>query len=139
MEKFVELFYKNQKDTFMSDVIELDQVPGYFMITLNKICFTWTDINAINCKRKIELSFHNMDTFKTCLVKALNLRFWKDKPFFNEQEYLLQESFFKMVHEIKNKEEQRNQLFELMIEEAEGRSATLKVGKGSVYKEKKAE
>ena len=41
--------------------------------------------------------------------------------------------------EIEKKEEHRNQLFDLMIEEAEGRSATSKIGKGSVYKEKKAE
>ncbi len=33
----------------------------------------------------------------------------------------------------------RNQLFELVIEEAEGRSPTSKVGKGLVYREKKAE
>jgi hypothetical protein len=41
--------------------------------------------------------------------------------------------------EIQKKEEYRNQLFDLMIAEAEGRSATSKIGKGSVYKEKKAE
>jgi hypothetical protein len=35
--------------------------------------------------------------------------------------------------------EQKNQLFSLVIEEAEGRSATQKLGKGSVYREKKEE
>ena len=34
---------------------------------------------------------------------------------------------------------QRSMLFELIVEEAEGRSPTAKTGKGSVYKEKKAE
>ena len=51
----------------------------------------------------------------------------------------LKEENSALLSEIKEKEEQRNQLFDLMIEEAEGRSATLKVGKGLVYKEKKAE
>jgi hypothetical protein len=51
----------------------------------------------------------------------------------------LKEENLALTSEIKKKEEHRNQLFDLIIEEAEGRSATLKVGKGSVYKEKKAE
>ncbi len=41
--------------------------------------------------------------------------------------------------EVKQKEELRNKLFSMMIEEAEGRSPTSKIGKGSVYREKKAE
>jgi len=44
-----------------------------------------------------------------------------------------------LTNEIKQKEELRNSLFTLMIEEAEGRSPTSRVGKGSVYNEKKAE
>ena len=51
---------------------------------------------------------------------------------------LKQENEF-LSSEIKKKEELRNNLFNLMIEEAEGRSATSKVGKGGVYREKKAE
>jgi len=45
----------------------------------------------------------------------------------------------KLNSEVLKKEEYRNKLFDLLIEEAEGRSATSKIGKGSVYKEKKAE
>jgi hypothetical protein len=52
---------------------------------------------------------------------------------------LLKQENDRLNAEIIKKEEHRNQLFNLMIEEAEGRSATLKIGKGSVYKEKKAE
>jgi len=44
-----------------------------------------------------------------------------------------------MAIEIKQKEELRNKLFNIVIEEAEGRSPTAKIGKGIVYKEKKAE
>jgi hypothetical protein len=44
-----------------------------------------------------------------------------------------------LTNEIRQKEELRNSLFTLMIEEAEGRSPTSRVGKGSVYNEKKAE
>ena len=40
---------------------------------------------------------------------------------------------------IKNKEEQREQLFNMIIKEAEGKSPTGKIGKGPVYREKKAE
>lgn len=45
----------------------------------------------------------------------------------------------RLSDEIVKKEEYRSLLFNLMIEEAEGRSATNKVGKGLVYKEKKTE
>jgi hypothetical protein len=45
----------------------------------------------------------------------------------------------KLTDEVKKKEELRNSLFNLMMEEAEGRSPTSKLGKGAVYKEKKAE
>ncbi len=41
--------------------------------------------------------------------------------------------------DIKNKEEQRNLLFDMIIKEAEGRSPTGIIGKGPVYREKKAE
>ncbi|MEN8118930.1 MAG: DUF4407 domain-containing protein [Bacteroidota bacterium] len=41
--------------------------------------------------------------------------------------------------EIKNKELQRNLLFDMIIKEAEGRSPTGIIGKGPVYREKKAE
>jgi hypothetical protein len=44
-----------------------------------------------------------------------------------------------LKEEIKQKEDLRNKLFSMMIEEAEGRSPTSKIGKGSVYREKKAE
>ncbi|NJO90078.1 MAG: DUF4407 domain-containing protein, partial [Chloroflexia bacterium] len=44
-----------------------------------------------------------------------------------------------LKEEIKQKEELRNKLFSMMIEEAEGRSPTSKIGKGSVYIEKKLE
>jgi len=45
----------------------------------------------------------------------------------------------KLTNELKQKEELRNSLFSMMIEEAEGRSPTSKMGKGAVYKEKKDE
>lgn len=45
----------------------------------------------------------------------------------------------KLRTEFKNKETQRNSLFEMIIKEAEGRSPTGVVGKGPVYREKKAE
>jgi len=41
--------------------------------------------------------------------------------------------------DIKNKEEQRNLLFDMIIKEAEGRSPTGIIGKGPVYREKKTE
>jgi hypothetical protein len=52
---------------------------------------------------------------------------------------LLKKENERLNSEVQKKEEQRDQLFNLMIEEAEGRSATSKIGKGAVYKEKKAE
>lgn len=45
----------------------------------------------------------------------------------------------RLIQEIKVKEEHRNRLFTMMIEEAEGKSGTAKVGKGGVYREKKEE
>ena len=45
----------------------------------------------------------------------------------------------KLTNELKQKEELRNSLFSMVIEEAEGRSPTSKMGKGAVYKEKKEE
>lgn len=42
-----------------------------------------------------------------------------------------------MALQLKYKETERNKLFELVIKEAEGQSATAKIGKGPVYKEKK--
>lgn len=41
--------------------------------------------------------------------------------------------------EVKDKEEKRNLLFDMIIKEAEGRSPTGIIGKGPVYREKKAE
>ena len=41
--------------------------------------------------------------------------------------------------EVKQKEELRDKLFNMMIAEAEGRSPTSKIGKGKVFREKKAE
>ncbi|MDF1549584.1 MAG: DUF4407 domain-containing protein [Bacteroidales bacterium] len=43
------------------------------------------------------------------------------------------------INEIKKKEQLRNELFKMVIEEAEGRSPTSRIGKGNVYREKKAE
>ncbi len=60
-----------------------------------------------------------------------------DKEFENIS--LLKEENSQLKSEIQKKEENRRLLFDLMIAEAEGRSPTLKVGKGSVFKEKKAE
>jgi hypothetical protein len=60
-----------------------------------------------------------------------------DKEF--EQIDILKKETELLKTEIQKKEEHRNLLFNLMIEEAEGRSATSKVGKGAVYKEKKEE
>jgi hypothetical protein len=45
----------------------------------------------------------------------------------------------KLKEEIRKKEELRDKLFSMTIEEAEGRSPTSKMGKGTVYREKKAE
>lgn len=45
----------------------------------------------------------------------------------------------KLAKQITDKENLRNKLFNMMIEEAEGRSPTSAVGKGVVYAEKKAE
>lgn len=42
-----------------------------------------------------------------------------------------------LINEIKQKEAERNRLFEMIIKEAEGKSATGAVGKGPVYREKK--
>jgi hypothetical protein len=52
---------------------------------------------------------------------------------------ILKEENAKLKSEILKKEEYRDRLYNFMIEEAEGKSATLKVGKGNVFKEKKAE
>lgn len=52
---------------------------------------------------------------------------------------MLEQENRKLRDEIARKEEQRTQLFNLFIAEAEGRSPTQKVGKGPVYREKKAE
>jgi len=41
--------------------------------------------------------------------------------------------------EVKQKEKLRDKLFNMLIEEAEGRSPTSKIGKGAVYREKKEE
>ncbi len=45
----------------------------------------------------------------------------------------------KLLNEIKEKEKNRNELFDKVIKEAEGQSPTGIVGKGPVYREKKAE
>lgn len=42
-----------------------------------------------------------------------------------------------MALQLKSKEAQRNELFAMVVAEAEGRSATGKMGKGSVFREKK--
>lgn len=60
-----------------------------------------------------------------------------DKEFENVAE--LKQENETLQSQIKEKEELRNKLFNMMIEEAEGRSPTSKIGKGNVYKEKKAE
>lgn len=57
---------------------------------------------------------------------------------FSEIEYLQNQNqkYEKVIDDLML---QRSMLFELIVEEAEGRSPTAKTGKGSVYKEKKAE
>lgn len=55
---------------------------------------------------------------------------------FDEIEKLLKENE-KMAMQIKEKEMQRNSFFQLVINEAEGKSGTGIMGKGPVYKEKK--
>ena len=57
---------------------------------------------------------------------------------FNEIENLKTENN-RLNDEIKEKEKQRNELFDKVIKEAEGQSPTGIVGKGPVYREKKAE
>ncbi len=57
---------------------------------------------------------------------------------FNQIENLKLENDY-LRNEIKNKEEQRELLFNMIITEAEGKSPTGKIGKGPVYREKKAE
>ena len=51
----------------------------------------------------------------------------------------LEEDNKQMNKSLREKEEQRMQLFNLLVEEAEGRSPTGVIGKGPVYKEKKIE
>lgn len=51
----------------------------------------------------------------------------------------LEEENLKLREEISRKEEQRNQLFSMIVEEAEGLSPTRAIGKGPVYREKKNE
>jgi hypothetical protein len=45
----------------------------------------------------------------------------------------------RLLDDLKTKEDYRNQLFQLIMEEAEGRSPTGKTGKGPVYREKREE
>ncbi len=49
----------------------------------------------------------------------------------------LRETNAQLLNEIKQKEAERNRLFEMIIKEAEGKSATGAIGKGPVYREKK--
>lgn len=69
--------------------------------------------------------------------RALNYKNMVFKEF-DQIEALTKENQ-RLIDEITKKENYRNQLFTMIVEEAEGRSPTQKVGKGPVYKEKKAE
>ncbi|MFN8259215.1 MAG: DUF4407 domain-containing protein [Bacteroidales bacterium] len=67
--------------------------------------------------------------------KNIDLNVMVDSEY--EDVALLKQENEKLYNELKQKEELRNKLFNLMIEEAEGKSPTARIGKGSVYKEKK--
>lgn len=88
----------------MDDNVVLDGLPGYFLISDRSVSFSWIDVNYINSKRKIEMHFKNVDEFKEILLKILHVRFWKDRPIYDENEYLLQEAFSQMMNEAQNKE-----------------------------------
>jgi hypothetical protein len=65
---------------------------------------------------------------------------YQDKVFeeFDEIGHLEKENVL-LQQNIRDKEGKRLELFQIMMEEAEGRSPTQRMGKGSVYKEKKME
>jgi len=73
-------------------------------------------------------------------IKSQNLINYKnlsDKEF--DQIKILKTENERLNSEIIEKEKKRNELFDKVIKEAEGKSPTGKIGKGPVYREKKAE
>ena len=81
------------------------------------------EINAVLVNEKTESSIK--------YNQLVNKEFNQIEVFKTENENLRKD--------IKNKEDKRNLLFDMIIKEAEGRSPTGIIGKGPVYREKKAE
>ena len=106
-------------------------VPRFFLAVLLAI------VIAEPLKLKLFENEINQELVRIQQDKSIN---YQDQVFEEFDEITkLEQKNEGLNNEIRAKEQQRQQLFERIVEEAEGRSVTGQVGKGPVYKEKKAE